>query len=37
MPAETLYAVIAVVGAFAFFGGLLLYSDLTWDRARTRR
>ena len=38
MPQESIRIVAAIVGAFAFFGGLLPFSGLTWaDAARSRR
>jgi hypothetical protein len=37
MPTETVAAVIGILAVFTFFGGLLLFTDLTWDRARIRR
>ncbi len=32
MPAETLITVTAIVAVFAFFGGIVAFADLTWDR-----
>ena len=37
MAMETIVVVAAIIGAFAFFGGILLYSDVTWDRVPARR
>jgi hypothetical protein len=37
MPMETIAVVAAIVATFAFFGGLLLFTDLTWNRTGPRR
>lgn len=33
MPAETVIAVVAIVGMFAFFAGALALADVTTNRA----
>lgn len=37
MPTETLAVVAGILGVFAFFGAMLLYTDLTWDRPARQR
>jgi hypothetical protein len=37
MPLETIVVVAAIAATFAFFGGLLLFTDLTWNRTTARR
>lgn len=36
MPTDTVIVTAAVLAIFAAFGGLLLFTDLTWDRAAKR-
>jgi hypothetical protein len=36
MPTESMIVTIAVLAVFAGFGSLLLFADLTWDRAADR-
>ena len=34
MPADTIVAVVLIVAVYAFFGAVLAYGDMTWNRRR---
>ena len=37
MPTETIIVLSAVIGAFAFFAGMLTFADLTWSKPPRRK
>jgi len=36
MPAETIFTLCLVLGAFVFFAGVVAFTDLTWNKQPAR-